>query len=88
MSRRRRGLPVRRDGLLFVLGATGIGYQQITERYNLPMLILYGLMVGVPGLAQLILAARGLAAEVPPDEGGSTEPSSSPSPAPSSPSPS
>lgn len=70
-----------------MLGAAGIGYQQVTERYNIPLLILYGLMVGVPGLAQLILALRGLADPPGAGDDGSTSgtPSpSSPSPVPSS----
>jgi hypothetical protein len=46
--------------MLFALGLTGIGYQQLTERYNLPLMVLYGLMIGVPGLAQLIVALRGV----------------------------
>lgn len=77
-QRRRRGLPVRRDTLLFVLGASGIGYQQVTERYYIPLLVIYGLMAGVPGLAQLIVALRGLA---------QTEEDDSPTPSPSSSSP-
>jgi hypothetical protein len=79
---RRRGLPIRRDTLLFVLGAAGIGYQQVTERYYVPLLVIYGLMAGVPGLAQLVIALRGLAQ---PDE--DEPPSHSPTPSPSSPSP-
>jgi len=74
----RRGLPFRRDIPLFLLGAIGIGYQQVTERYYLPLMVLYGLMVGVPGLAQLILALRGLAApDEDPDSGTTSMPSSS-----------
>lgn len=77
-AQRRRGrLPVRRDTLLFVLGACGIGYQQFTERYYIPLLIIYGLMAGVPGLASLVIALRGLAQ---PDEDGTPSlPSQSPS---------
>lgn len=69
-----------------MLGAAGIGYQQVTERYNIPLLVLYGLMVGVPGLAQLILALRGLAEPGEPDDGSTpgTPLPSSPSPASSS----
>lgn len=84
-QRTRGRLPVRRDTLLFLLGAVGIGYQQLTERYYVPLLIIYGLMAGVPGLANLVVALRGLAQ---PDEDDSSTPSSSsPSPAPSSPTP-
>lgn len=76
MSARR--LPVRRDSLLFALGILGIGYQQYTGRFNLALMILYGLMVGVPGLAQLIVAFRGLSSEEVPTS--STGPSSEPLP--------
>lgn len=88
MSGRRRGLPIRRDSLLFGLGALGIGYQQLTERYYVPLLVIYGLMAGVPGLAQLIIALRSLGTETD-EEGGSSTPStpSSPVPLPHSPSP-
>lgn len=81
MSRqqRRRGLPVRRDTLLFVLGASGIGYQQVTERYYIPLLVIYGLMAGVPGLAGLLIALRGLAQETEADD-SPTPPLPSPSP--------
>lgn len=67
-------------------GAAGIGYQQVTEHFYVPLLILYGLMVGVPGLAQLVIAIRGLAE--PPAEPSSTGQQSSSSPLPSSSSPS
>lgn len=63
MSARRRRLPFRRDSLLFGLGALGIGYQQWTERYYVPLLIIYGLMAGVPGLAQLVIALRSITVE-------------------------
>jgi hypothetical protein len=64
-------------------GLAGIGYQQVSERYYIPLLALYGLMCSVPGLAQLIIAIRGLAE--PGDE--PTQPSPSPSPLSSSSSP-
>jgi hypothetical protein len=61
-----------------MLGAAGIGYQQITERYYIPLLVIYGLMAGVPGLAQLIIALKGLTQQ---------EEDESPTPSPSSSSP-
>lgn len=74
-------MPFRRDTLLFVLGAGGIGYQQVTERYYVPLLVIYGLMAGVPGLAGLIIALRGLAQpdadELPPESSTPTAPLSS-----------
>lgn len=61
--KRGRRLPVRRDYLLFGLGALGMGYQQLTERYYVPLLVIYGLMAGVPGLAQLVIALYTLSTE-------------------------
>lgn len=88
---RQRGLPVRRDTLLFLLGACGIGYQQITEKYYIPLLVIYGLMAGVPGLAALIVALRSIAPGEPdedePPPGSPTPRPSSSSPVPSSSSP-
>jgi hypothetical protein len=83
---RQRGLPVRRDTLLFVLGACGIGYQQMTEKYYIPLLVIYGLMAGIPGVAQLVIALRGLAPDLEQDE-PPTPPAPSSSPVPSSSSP-
>lgn len=86
MSTRRR-LPYRRDGFLFLVGLGGIGYQQATERYYVPLLVIYGLMAGVPGLVQLIIAIKALSTVDPTEEppGIPATPSpSSPLPQPSS----
>lgn len=85
MSARRR-LPFRRDSLLFGLGVLGIAYQQVTERYNAPLMVLYGLMAGVPGLAQVVLALRGAMTNPSPDPGtgGVSSTPSSPEPYPQS----
>lgn len=72
-----RRLPTRRDTLLFALGCLGIGYQQVTERYHVPLLIVYGLMVGIPGIAQLAQVLGSLF----PAGSASTPPEQSPSPA-------
>lgn len=84
MSARRR-LPYRRDGFLFLAGVVGIGYQQATERYYVPLLVIYGLMAGVPGLAQLIIAIRALSTVDPTEE---PSPGTPATPSPSSPFPS
>lgn len=69
--------------MLFMAGLAGIGYQQVSERYYVPLLVLYGLMCSVPGLAQLIIAIRSLAG--PDDEPTPSSPSPSPLPSSSSP---
>lgn len=46
---------VSRDTVLFVAGLAGIGWQQYTERVVWPLLVVYGVMVGLPG-AQALLA--------------------------------
>ena len=58
--------------MLFTAGLAGIGYQQVSERYYIPLLVLYGLMCSVPGLAQLIVAIKGMTE---PDESTQLSPS-------------
>lgn len=56
---------VSRDGILFIAGLAGIGWQQYTERVVWPLLVVYGVMVGLPG-AQALLAL--LPGREPPEE--------------------
>lgn len=86
MSRGRRPTKGRisRDTVLFVAGLAGIGWQQYTERVVWPLLLFYGVMVGLPGAQALLalLPSRGDPAELEGD--GPTTGSSSPSPSRSS----
>jgi len=52
---------------------TGIAYQQLTEHYNIAMMIMFGLMVGVPGLNQLVIALRGGTPTDAPSTGSSSD---------------
>lgn len=63
-------------------GLAGIGWQQYTERVVWPLLVVYGVMVGLPG-AQALLAL--LPGRGEPDGGEPTTGSSSRSPSRSSP---
>lgn len=78
-----RPTPARRDALLLFLGCLGMGYQQVTHQYHVPLLVLYGLMVGIPGVAQL---AQVLGSIFPGQAAGAPTPQepSSPAAAPSS----
>jgi hypothetical protein len=57
-----RGVRVRgrisRDTVLLVAGLAGIGWQQYTERVVWPLLVVYAVMIGLPGRA----GAAGVAA--------------------------
>lgn len=45
---------VSRDTILFTFGLAGIVYQQYTERVIWQLLIVYGVMVGLPGVQALL----------------------------------
>ena len=58
MTRTRRQRPSRgrvsRDTVLFVVGLGGIVYQQYTGSVSIPLLVLYGVMLGLPGVQALM----------------------------------
>lgn len=56
MTARRRRLPVRRDSLTFAFGWLGIGYQQWTHNVSIPLLVVYGVAIGLPGVAAILSA--------------------------------
>lgn len=58
MSTRRRRLPFRRDSLTFAFGWAGIAYQQWTHNVSIPLLVVYGVAIGLPGIAGLVSALR------------------------------
>lgn len=53
-SRRPTRARVSRDSILFVAGLAGIGYQQYTGSVSIPLLVLYGVMLGLPGVQALL----------------------------------
>lgn len=61
----RRRLPIRRDSLMFALGWAGIGYQQMTAQVSIPLLVVYGVAIGLPGVAAILSAASALTAPQP-----------------------
>jgi len=65
---------ISRDGVLFTSGLTGIAYQQITGDVYIPLLVVFGLMIGLPGVTAILQLL-----------GGTTEPTTGASSAPSSP---
>lgn len=73
----RRRLPVRRDSVMFALGWAGIGYQQMTAQVSVPLLIVYGVAIGLPGVAALLSAISGLTASPPSASPPAVSPSSS-----------
>lgn len=77
---RRRVATIRRDSVLFLAGLGGIAYQQVTGRVHVELLIVFGLMIGLPGIASLLSLLGGNGADA------ATTSSSSPSPPSSSPS--
>lgn len=48
-----------KDILLFLGGLAGIGYQQITGKTDLVLLIVFTTMIGLPGVANTIRLIRG-----------------------------
>ena len=70
---------VSRDTVLLIAGLAGIGYQQYTERVVWPLLVVYAVMIGLPG-AQALLALLPSRMPEPQDEDTPTTGSSSPSP--------
>lgn len=57
-TRKKATLGVIKDTLLFAIGILGIGYQQWTESRNIPLLLVFVGMVGLPGLTNLIAAIQ------------------------------
>lgn len=45
---------------MFLLGWAGIGYQQMTHNVSIPLLVVYGVAIGLPGVAALLSAASAL----------------------------
>jgi hypothetical protein len=62
VSARRRRLPLRRDSLTFAFGWVGIAYQQWTHNVSIPLLVVYGVAIGLPGVAALLSALRDVTA--------------------------
>lgn len=58
MSARRRRLPFRRDSFTFAFGWLGIAYQQGTHDVSIPLLVVYGVAIGLPGIAALLSALQ------------------------------
>lgn len=85
MTRTRGRRPTRarvsRDTVLFVVGLSGIGYQQYTGSVSIPLLVLYGVMLGLPGVQALLQLVPGQQAADPeePDADTTGSPSRSPS---------
>lgn len=84
MTRTRRRRPTRarvsRDTVLFVAGLSGIGYQQYTGSVSIPLLVLYGVMLGLPGVSALLQLVPGPVADPEePDTDTTGSPSRSPS---------
>lgn len=72
---------ISRDTVLLIAGLAGIGYQQYTERVVWPLLVVYAVMIGLPGAQALLALLPGREPEI---EDTPTTGSSSPSPSPSS----
>lgn len=92
MTRTRGRRPTRarvsRDTVLFVVGLAGIGYQQYTGSVSIPLLVLYGVMLGLPGVQALLGLLPGPQGTEPDDDTtGSPSPSRSRSSPHSSPQP-
>lgn len=62
MSARRRRLPFRRDSFTFAFGWLGIAYQQGTHDVSIPLLVVYGVAIGLPGIAALLSALQDVTA--------------------------
>lgn len=58
-------MAVVRDVILFVFGLAGIGYQTVTGKVDIALLIVFTTMVGTPGLTNLISVLRGSDTESP-----------------------
>lgn len=84
MSTRRRPTVRRisRDTVLLIAGLAGIGWQQYTERVVWPLLVVYAVMIGLPGAQALLALLPGRAEQ---EEDEPTTGSSSPSRSRSSP---
>jgi hypothetical protein len=76
---------VGRDTVLFVVGLAGIGYQQITGKVHWELLVVFGLMIGLPGISSLIQLVAG-GSDITPSSSSSPPQASSPSSSSSSPS--
>lgn len=73
-----------RDVVLILVGAAGIVHQELIGPVKPELLVLYGTMLGIPGVANLIGLARGLnSIQSAPDSQGhiATSPSAPVSPA-------
>jgi hypothetical protein len=64
---------ISRDSILLISGLTGIGYQQITGKVYIPLLVVFGLMIGLPGVTAILQLLGGTTA---PTTGGSSSSSS------------
>jgi hypothetical protein len=69
-TRRPTRARVSRDTILFAAGLAGIGYQQWTGSVSIPLLVLYGVMVGLPGVQALLQLMPGGQAQDPDPEPG------------------
>jgi len=48
-----------KDVMLFAVGLGGIVYQLVTDAVNVPLLMVFTAMTGVPGLTNLVSLIRG-----------------------------
>ena len=71
--------------MLFAAGLAGIGYQQYTGSVSIPLLVLYGVMLGLPGVQALMGLLPGPQGQDPEPADTGTTGSPSPSPSRSSP---
>lgn len=76
-----------RDVALTLIGLGGILHQELSGQVKPELLILYGTILGIPGITNLVGLARA-STPAPSHSAAGTAPSSSPSPAPASPPPS
>jgi hypothetical protein len=60
VTEQKRRLPIRRDAVTWLFGLGGLGWMLHTGNAPWPLVIVFGLMGGVPGLSQLVTALRGL----------------------------
>jgi hypothetical protein len=62
---------------MFALGWAGIGYQQMTAQVSIPLLVVYGVAIGLPGVAAILSAASALTVSQPSPSPPAVSPSSS-----------
>lgn len=53
-----RRITIAKDLILFLIGIGGIGYQQVTGKFNLALALIYALATGIPGVTNLFALFR------------------------------